>query len=79
MEWKSRTFRVFGYEKIANGTLGLQKEVFMAHIIVHDDLHVPMTYQKKNHTKCWLENLKGRYHSENLGVDGKIILKRIFG
>jgi hypothetical protein len=38
MEWKSRTFRVFGYEKIANGTLGLQKEVFMAHIIVHDDL-----------------------------------------
>jgi hypothetical protein len=26
-----------------------------------------------------LENLKGRGHSENLGVDGKIILERISG
>jgi len=27
------------------------------------------------HTVLWLENLKGRDHSEDLGVDGKIILK----
>jgi hypothetical protein len=26
------------------------------------------------HTKFWSENLKGRDHSEDLGVDGKIIL-----
>jgi hypothetical protein len=30
-------------------------------------------------TKLWLESLKGREQSENLGVDGKIIFKRIFG
>jgi hypothetical protein len=27
--------------------------------------------------KFWSENLKGRDHSEDLGVDGKIILGRI--
>jgi hypothetical protein len=27
------------------------------------------------HTKYWLENLKGRGHSEDLGVYGRIILK----
>jgi hypothetical protein len=27
----------------------------------------------------WLENLKGRDHSEDLGVDGKIILEWILG
>jgi len=27
------------------------------------------------HTKFWLENLKGRDHSEDVGVDGSIILE----
>jgi len=27
--------------------------------------------------KFWSENLKGRNHSEDLGIDGKIILERI--
>jgi hypothetical protein len=31
------------------------------------------------HTIIWLENLKGRDHSEDLGVDGKIILEWILG
>jgi len=30
-------------------------------------------------TKCWPENLKGIDHSENLGVDGSIILEWILG
>jgi hypothetical protein len=29
------------------------------------------------HTVFWLENLKGRDHTEDLSVDGRIILKRI--
>jgi hypothetical protein len=29
-------------------------------------------------TRFWLESLKGKYHSEDLGIDGKIILKCIF-
>jgi hypothetical protein len=28
-------------------------------------------------TKFWQKNLKGKYHSEDLGVDGKIILEQI--
>jgi hypothetical protein len=28
-------------------------------------------------TKFWPENLKGRYHAEELGVDGKIMLEWI--
>jgi hypothetical protein len=28
-------------------------------------------------TKFWLENLKGRHHSDDLGADGRIILKWI--
>jgi hypothetical protein len=31
------------------------------------------------HTIYWLENLKGRDHSEDLGIDGKIILEWILG
>jgi hypothetical protein len=31
------------------------------------------------HTKFWSENLKGRGHSEDLGVCGKITLERILG
>jgi hypothetical protein len=31
------------------------------------------------HTRFWLEILKGRNHSEELGVDGKIILEWILG
>jgi len=30
------------------------------------------------HTKFWSDNLKGREHWEDLGVDGKIILEWIF-
>jgi len=29
------------------------------------------------HTKFWLESLKGRDHSEDLGIDGKITLEWI--
>jgi len=29
------------------------------------------------HTIIWSQNLKGRDHVEDLGVDGKIILERI--
>jgi hypothetical protein len=35
--------------------------------------------EKKMHTVIWLENLKERDHSEDGGVDGKIILKWILG
>jgi hypothetical protein len=31
------------------------------------------------HTKFWLENLKGKDHSEDLGIEGKIILEWILG
>jgi hypothetical protein len=31
------------------------------------------------HTEYWFEKLKGRDHSEDLGVDGKIILEWILG
>jgi hypothetical protein len=31
------------------------------------------------HTIFWLGSLKARDHTEDLGVDGKIILKRILG
>jgi hypothetical protein len=34
---------------------------------------------KEMHTRFWLENLKGRDHSEDLGIDGKIILEWILG
>jgi hypothetical protein len=31
------------------------------------------------HTIFWLDNLKGRVHAEDPGVEGKIILERILG
>jgi hypothetical protein len=31
------------------------------------------------HTKLWLENVKGRAHSEHLDIDGRIILECILG
>jgi len=31
------------------------------------------------HIKFWSESLKGREHSEHLGIDGKIILEWILG
>jgi hypothetical protein len=33
----------------------------------------------KVHTLFWLENLKGRDHSKDLVVDGKVILELILG
>jgi hypothetical protein len=31
------------------------------------------------HTVFWLVNLNGRYHLEDLGVDGKVIVEWILG
>jgi hypothetical protein len=31
------------------------------------------------HTKGWLVSMKGRDHSDDLGLDGRIILKLILG
>jgi hypothetical protein len=31
------------------------------------------------HTIFWFEDMKGREHSEDLGVDGEIILEYILG
>jgi hypothetical protein len=33
--------------------------------------------RSKMHTKFWSGNLKERYHLEDMGIDGKIISKRI--
>jgi hypothetical protein len=35
--------------------------------------------RREIHTKFWLDNLKGRDHSEDLDVDRMIILGRILG
>jgi len=37
------------------------------------------THRKDVKLIHWLETLKGRAHSEDLGVDGSIILERILG
>jgi hypothetical protein len=39
--------------------------------------HVERNGEMDMHTKFWMEILKGRDHSQNLGIDGKIILKCI--
>jgi hypothetical protein len=41
--------------------------------------HVAHMGLMKNAYNVWAENLKGRDHSEDLGVDGSIILVRILG
>jgi hypothetical protein len=38
-----------------------------------------MCYGYSGNTIFWLENLKGRHHFEDLGVDGKIFLEWIYG
>jgi hypothetical protein len=40
--------------------------------------HVAHTGVRKQHTGCWWGNLRERDHLEDLGIDGRIILKRIF-
>jgi hypothetical protein len=35
------------------------------------------TNERKGHTKFWSENLIGRHHLGDLGMDGRIILKYI--
>jgi len=41
--------------------------------------HIARTGEMTMHTVFWMENLKGRYHLEDKGVHGRIILKRILG
>jgi hypothetical protein len=36
-----------------------------------------MQHAWEMHTRFWFENLKGRDHSEDLGVDGRITLEFI--
>jgi hypothetical protein len=36
-------------------------------------------HRQEMHTKIWSENLKGRDHSDDIGVDGTIILEQTFG
>jgi hypothetical protein len=35
--------------------------------------------EQEMHTEFWLESLKGGDHSENVGLDGRAILKWILG
>ena len=39
---------------------------------------VRINFYNEVHTGFWWENLREKYHFEDLGVDGRIILKRIF-
>jgi hypothetical protein len=41
--------------------------------------HVACIEGIRNSYAFWLENMKERNHSENLGIDGKIILEYILG
>jgi hypothetical protein len=41
--------------------------------------HVARMGEMRNAYKIWSENLKARDHSEDLGIDGKIILECITG
>jgi len=41
--------------------------------------HVARMEEMKKQTKFWSQNLKGKDHSEDLGVDGRIILEWILG
>jgi len=41
--------------------------------------HVARIGEMKMHKLFWLENLKGRHHCEELGVDGRILLELILG
>jgi hypothetical protein len=41
--------------------------------------HVARMGEIRNACQIWSENLKRRNHSEELGVDGRIILERILG
>jgi hypothetical protein len=40
--------------------------------------HVALMEEIRNGSEYWLESLKGIYHSEDLDIVGKIILKLIF-
>jgi len=40
--------------------------------------HVALVGRREVHTEFWLGNMKERAHLEDLGVDGRIILKWIF-
>jgi hypothetical protein len=46
---------------------------------VTQDLETRVGDMRKIQTIFWLENLKGRDHSEDLGTDGKIIVECISG
>jgi hypothetical protein len=41
--------------------------------------HVALVGAMRNDEKFWLENLKGRDHSEDAGVGGRITLEWILG
>jgi hypothetical protein len=41
--------------------------------------HVSCMEARDVHTIFWLENLKGNDHSQDLGVDGKMIFEKILG
>jgi hypothetical protein len=40
-------------------------------------VHVALQRREEGHTGFWLDNVGGKDHMEELGVDGKIILKWI--